>query len=84
LKNQDVPVCQTRQSSFQLMCSAKIYSTELSSAKSDNPVFETGGSKISKTSEKSRETMMANLDDWRTPLVHYLENPNHITDTKVR
>jgi hypothetical protein len=28
--------------------------------------------------------MMANHDDWRIPLVHYLENPDHIADRKVR
>jgi hypothetical protein len=28
--------------------------------------------------------MTTNPDDWRTPLVHYLENPGHIADTKVR
>jgi hypothetical protein len=30
------------------------------------------------------ETMMTNPDDWRTPLVRYLENPGHIADRKVR
>jgi hypothetical protein len=28
--------------------------------------------------------MMADLDDWRTPLVRYLENPGHIADRKVQ
>jgi hypothetical protein len=28
--------------------------------------------------------MTADADDWRTPLVHYLENPCHIADRKVR
>jgi hypothetical protein len=28
--------------------------------------------------------MVANLDDWRTPVVYYLENPSHIADRKVR
>jgi hypothetical protein len=27
---------------------------------------------------------MADPDDWRTLLVHYLENPGHIADRKVR
>jgi hypothetical protein len=27
--------------------------------------------------------MTTDLDDWRTPLVHYLENPGHIADRKV-
>jgi hypothetical protein len=26
---------------------------------------------------------MTEPDDWRTPLVHYLENPSHIADRKV-
>jgi hypothetical protein len=26
---------------------------------------------------------MTNPDDWRTPLVHYLESPGHIADRKV-
>jgi hypothetical protein len=28
--------------------------------------------------------MMADPDDWRTPLEHYLDNPRHIADRKVR
>jgi hypothetical protein len=28
--------------------------------------------------------MMVKPDDWRTPLICYLENPGHITDRKVR
>jgi hypothetical protein len=28
--------------------------------------------------------MTVGPDDWSTPLVHYLENPGHITDRKVR
>jgi hypothetical protein len=28
--------------------------------------------------------MTTNPYDWRTPLVHYLQNPSHITDRKVR
>jgi hypothetical protein len=27
---------------------------------------------------------MVNPDDWRTPLVHYLENPDHIVDRKAQ
>jgi hypothetical protein len=27
---------------------------------------------------------MVNPDDWRTPLVRYLDNPGHIADRKVR
>jgi hypothetical protein len=28
--------------------------------------------------------MMADPDDWMTPLVCYLDNPGHITDRKVQ
>jgi hypothetical protein len=28
--------------------------------------------------------MTFNHNDWRTPLVHYLENPDHIADRKVQ
>jgi hypothetical protein len=34
--------------------------------------------------DKTSENMMAHPDDWRTPLVRYLENPGHIADRKVR
>jgi hypothetical protein len=30
------------------------------------------------------EMMTTKPDDWRTPLVQYLENPGHIADRKVR
>jgi hypothetical protein len=63
---------------------AKICSAEPSSAKLDVSVSKTEGSKISRILDKSSETMMADPDDWRTPLVRYLENPNHIANRKVR
>jgi hypothetical protein len=66
------------------MCSATICSAEPSLAKSDGLVSKTGGSRISRTSDEMSETMTANPDDWRTPLVHYLEDPGHIADRKVR
>jgi hypothetical protein len=66
------------------MCSVTICSTEPSSAKPDGPVSETGGSRISKTSEESSKMMTVDPDDWRTPLVRYLENPSYIADRKVR
>jgi hypothetical protein len=31
---------------------------------------------------ESSETAMADPNDWRTPLVSYLENPSHIADRK--
>jgi hypothetical protein len=53
-------------------------------AKPDSSVSETGGSRISRTSDKSSKMTTTNPDDWRTPLVHYLENPGHIADRKVQ
>jgi hypothetical protein len=83
LEKPDVSVCQSGQPGFWLMCSAIICSTEPSSAKPDGPVFETEGLIISVTSNESSETMMTDPNDWRTPLVCYLENPGHIADWKV-
>jgi hypothetical protein len=70
--------------SFWLMCSVTICSVEPSSAKLDSPVSKTGGLRISRTSDESSETMTVDPDDWRTPLVCYLENSGHIADRKVR
>jgi hypothetical protein len=66
------------------MHSATIYSVEPSSAKPDGPIYETGASKISRIAEESSNTMTADPNDRRTPLVHYLENPGRIADRKVR
>jgi hypothetical protein len=33
--------------------------------------------------DESYELTMAHPDDWKTPLVHYLENAGHIADSKV-
>jgi hypothetical protein len=57
---------------------------EPSSAKPDGPVSETGGSGIFRITSKSSETMAVDPDDWRTPLVCYLENPSHIANRKVQ
>jgi hypothetical protein len=65
------------------MCSATIYSIRPSLAKPDNPISETGWSKISKIMDESSEMIVTNHDDWRTPLIRYLENPDHINDRKV-
>jgi hypothetical protein len=46
------------------ICFAKPNSVE-----PDSLVSETGGSRISKTSDETSKTTMAGLDDWRTPLV---------------
>jgi hypothetical protein len=66
------------------MCNAIVYSVGSGLAKPDSLVSETRGSKISRITDESSETTMADLDDWRTPLVRYLENLGHITDRKVR
>jgi hypothetical protein len=50
----------------------------------DGPISETEGSRISRIVDKSSKMMMANPDDWRTPLVRYLENPGHMADRKVK
>jgi hypothetical protein len=59
------------------MRSAEVCSTESVSAKPDGLEFP-GSQKI------LIETMATNSDDWRTPLVHYLENSDHIADKKVQ
>jgi hypothetical protein len=84
LKKSDVPICQTGCSSFWPMCSEIICSAEPSSAKPDDPVSKTGGSRISRTSDESIEMATTDPGDWGTPLVHYLENPGHIADRKVQ
>jgi hypothetical protein len=62
------------------MYNATIYSAGPNSAKPDGSVFETRGFEISRILNESSETMMTNPDDWRTPLVCYLENPSHVAD----
>jgi hypothetical protein len=66
------------------MCSAIVCSVEPGSAKLDGPVSKTGGSEIYKILDESSETMMTDPEDLITALIHYLENPGHITDRKVR
>jgi hypothetical protein len=75
--------CQTRQSSFQSVHSAMICSVELNSEELDSPVSKTRGSQISKISDETSKTTTVGPDDWRTALVRYLENPDHIADRKV-
>jgi hypothetical protein len=83
LEKSDVLVCQTGQSGFWPMCSVTICSTKPGLAKPDGPVSESGGSKISMTSDETSKTMTIGPDDWRTPLVCYLENLGHIADRIV-
>jgi hypothetical protein len=63
--------------------SAIICSAEPSSAKLDDLVSESKGYGISRILDESSKTMMTNPGDWRTPLVRYLENPDHIADRKI-
>jgi hypothetical protein len=84
LEKLDVPVCQIGCSDFWPICSATICSAEPSSATPDCSISETEGSRIFRTSDESSKMMTANPDDWRTPLVRYLENPGHIANRKVR
>jgi hypothetical protein len=83
LKKSDVPVSQTEWFSFWLMQGVEICSAETSLAKPDGPVSKTGGSAISRNSEELGKTTTTKPNDWRTPLVHYLEDPGHIADRKV-
>jgi hypothetical protein len=46
--------------------------------------LKSGGSRISRIVDESSKTMTVDLDDWRAPLVHYLENLSHIADRKVQ
>jgi hypothetical protein len=66
------------------MHSATVCSAEPSSIKPNVPISETGGFGIFRISNEASKTMMADPDDWRTPLVHYSENPDHIADRKVQ
>jgi hypothetical protein len=63
---------------------ATVYSAEASSAKPDVLVSETGGFGISRIPNEASKMMIADPDDWRTPLVRYLENLGHIVDRKFR
>jgi hypothetical protein len=63
---------------------AKICSAGSSSAKPDGSELETRGSGIYRGLDDLSETIMAYLEDWRTPLVRYLEKPGHTANRKVR
>jgi hypothetical protein len=84
LEKSDVLVCQTGQFNFQPMHSTIVCSVGSDPANPDSPVSKTGESRISRTSDEASKTTTADLHDWRTPLVRYLENPSHIADRKVR
>jgi hypothetical protein len=72
LEKSDIPISQTGWSRFRLVKGVEICSTELSSAKSDGPVPQTGGSEISISLDNLGETIRSEPDDWRTHLVRYL------------
>jgi hypothetical protein len=61
-----------------------VCSAEPSLAKPDVPVSKTGGSGICKILDEVSKMTMTEHDDWRTPLVRYLENPDYITDRKLQ
>jgi hypothetical protein len=66
------------------MHSAKNCSAEQSSVKLNVLELETGGSGISRGSYDLGKIAVTEPVDWRTPLIHYLENFSHVIDTKVR
>jgi hypothetical protein len=65
------------------MCSVTICSAKQSLTKLDGPVYDIGGSKISRNLDNTSKMMTDDPDDWRTPLIRYLDNPGHIADRKV-
>jgi hypothetical protein len=65
------------------MHDATVCSVEPSPTKSDSPIFETGGSKNSRNSDETSKTVIFDPDDWRAPMIRYLENPGHNADRKV-
>jgi hypothetical protein len=84
LEKSDVTISQNKWSGFWPMQGAEIYFAEPSLAKLEGLVSKTGGSRISRNSNDLGEITTIELDDWRIPLVHYLEDSNHIADRKVR
>jgi hypothetical protein len=50
----------------------------------DAPISKTGGSRFSRSSKNLSKMMMVEPDDWRAPLIRYLENPNNSVVRKVR
>jgi hypothetical protein len=66
------------------MQTREICSAESNSAKPDGAASKTGSFRISQSLDDLGETTMTEVDDWRTLLIRYLENPGHISDRKVR
>ena len=52
--------------------------------KPEVPILHIGSSDFGRDSENSVETTATDPEDWRAPLVSYLENPGRIVDRKVR
>jgi hypothetical protein len=83
LEKSDVLIYHSGCSGLHSMHNTKIYFVEPSLAKPDVLESETRGSDISRGSDDLGETTTAGLDDWRAPLIRYLENPDHVIDRKV-
>jgi hypothetical protein len=66
------------------MQGAKICSAEPSSAKPDGLVLELDDLIFSRSLGDLSETTTVEPDDWRAPLICYLENPDYIADRNVR
>jgi hypothetical protein len=49
-----------------------------------NPVQQNQMVQNFRSSDNSGEMMTVKPNDWRTPLVHYFKNPDHIANRKVR
>jgi hypothetical protein len=61
-----------------------ICSVKPSSAEPDGPILEIRCSRNPRNLGQSSESTMVDPDDWRAPLVRYLENLGHVVDRKVR
>jgi hypothetical protein len=66
------------------MCSATVCPVGLNPVKLNSPISKTRVSKNSRITDELRKMATTDPNDWRTPLVHYLENPGHIAGRKVR
>jgi hypothetical protein len=60
---------------FQFSIDAQCRYLFYGSSKPNGSILETRGSGISRNSDNSSKTTMTEPDDWRAPLVCYLENP---------
>jgi hypothetical protein len=74
LEKSDVPVCIVRQS---VLLNQIQQNRIVRFLKLEGPEFPG-------LSDETNRTMTAGPANWRTPLVHYLENSGHISDRKVQ